>query len=107
MGSTDIKFVNTAEHVGIIRSTSGNLPHIQQRIASHKKNLGSILYAGMSRRHRANPLSSLRAEKTFCLPVLFSGMGALILTKPEKDIISFYVKSTTENLLKLHPTAHC
>ena len=103
MGSTDIKFVNTAEHVGIIRSTSGNLPHIQQRIASHKKNLGSILYAGMSRRHRANPLSSLRAEKTFCLPVLFSGIGALILTKPEKDILSFYVKSTTENLLKLHP----
>ena len=45
----------------------------------------------------------MRAEKTFCLPVLFSGIGALILTKPEKDILSFYVKSTTENLLKLHP----
>ena len=103
LGSTNIKFVNIAEHVGIMRSTSGNLPHIQQRIASHKKSLGSILYSGLSRRHRANPLSSLKAEKTFCSPVLFSGVGALILTKPERDVLSSYVKTTTENLLKLHP----
>ena len=35
MGDTPIEFVDHAEHVGIIRSTSGNLPHIQQRISSH------------------------------------------------------------------------
>ena len=40
MGATNIEFVSTAEHVGIIRSTSGNLPHIQQRICSHKRALG-------------------------------------------------------------------
>ena len=57
----------------------------------------------MSRRHRANPLSSLRAEKTFCSPVLFSGVAALILSRTEKDSLVSYVKTTTQNLLKLHP----
>ena len=103
LGSTNLEFVDVAEHVGIMRSPSGNLAHIQQRIASHKGSLGSILYAGMSRHHRANPLSSLRAEKTFCSPVLFSGVAALILSRTEKDTLVSYVKKTIENLLKLHP----
>ena len=103
LGPTNIKFVNVAEHVGVTRSTSGNLPHIQQRIASHKKSLCGILYAGLSRRHRANPLSSLKAESTFCSPVLFSGVGSLILSRPEIETLSSYVKTTIENLLKLHP----
>ena len=84
LGETNIDFVSVAEHVGIMRSNSGNLPHIHQRITSHNRALGSILYAGMSRHHRANPLSSLQAEKTFCSPVRFSGVGALILSKSEK-----------------------
>ena len=103
LGSTNLEFVDVAEHVGIMRSPSGNLPHIQQRIACHKRSLASILYAGMSRRHRANPLSSLRAEKTFCSPVLFSGVAALILSRTEKNTLASYVKKNTENLLKLHP----
>ena len=103
LGTTNLDFVNVAEHVGVMRSTSGNLPHIQQRITSHKKSLGSILQSGMSRRHRANPLSSLQAEKTFCSPVLFSGVAALILSRTEKDCLVSYVKTTTQNLLKLHP----
>ena len=102
MGQTDISFVDTAEHVGIVRSVSSNLPHIQERILSHMKALASVLFSGMSRRHRANPLSSLRVEKTFGSPVLFSGVGSLILNKSELDVISHHVKTTTENLLKLH-----
>ena len=102
IGNTDIPFVETAEHVGIIRSVSGNLPHIQQRIVSHRKALASILFTGMSRRHRANPLASIRAEKIFGTPVLFSGMAALILKKSETEIISHHVKITLQGLLKLH-----
>ena len=38
-----IKFVDQAEHVGVLRSTCGNLPNILERVASFKKALGSIL----------------------------------------------------------------
>ena len=58
---------------------------------------------GMAKRHRANPLASLRAETIFSTPVLYSGMASLLLTKSEIDILSRHVKVTTENLLKLHP----
>ena len=34
---------DTAEHVGVLRSVSGNLPHILQRILCHKRALGQIL----------------------------------------------------------------
>ena len=33
IGETKIEFADTAEHVGVLRSTSGNLPHIMKRIA--------------------------------------------------------------------------
>ena len=102
IGDTTIPFVDTAEHVGILRSVSGNLPHIHQRIVKHKKALASILFTGMARRHRASPLASLQAERIFGSPVLFSGMAALILNKSEVEIIAQHVKQTVQNLLKLH-----
>ena len=98
-----IPFSDTAEHVGVIRSPGGNLPHIHQRLVSHKKALGAILFTGMSRRHRANPLAAIRAEKIFGSPVLFSGLPSLILSKGEIELISAHVKQTLEGLLKLHP----
>ena len=97
-----IPFVESAEHVGVIRSISGNLPHIHQRLVNHKKSLAAILFTGMSRRHRANPLAAIRAEKIFGAPVLFSGMATLILNKSEIVILSLHVKQTIEGLLKLH-----
>ena len=100
MADTTIPFTNTAEHVGVIRSVTGNLPHINNRTAAHKRALASILSAGMSRRHRANPLASLRAEKVFGEPVLFSGIASLILSKTEIDIISAHVKNTLQG----HPS---
>ena len=81
IGDTRIEFADTAEHVGILRSTSGNLPHIHQRIVNHKKSLAQILSMGLSRRHRANPVAALRAESIFSTPVLFSGIASLYLTK--------------------------
>ena len=39
----DIKFVDSAEHVGIVRSTAGNLPTILARFTTNKKALGAVL----------------------------------------------------------------
>ena len=102
IGETNIPFTDSAEHVGIIRSVYGNLPHIHQRLVSHKRALNGILFTGMSRRHRANPLAGIRAEKIFGSPVLFSGLASLILCKSEVDVISHHVKETVQNLLKLY-----
>ena len=102
ISNNKIPSVISAEHVGVLRSVTGNLPHIQQRLSSHRKALSAILYSGMARRHRANPLASLRANTIFGIPVLFSGLASLILNKHETDIISQHLKETVQNLLKLH-----
>ena len=98
-----IPFASTAEHVGVLRSVSGNLPHIHQRLINHKRSLAQILSMGMAKRHRANPVAALRAEMIFSTPVLFSGIASLLLSKSEVDILAQHVKVTIENLLKLHP----
>ena len=103
IGNIPIQFASTAEHVGVVRAVSGNLPHIHQRILSHKRALAKILSMGLSRRHRANPVAALRAETVFATPVLFSGMASLIITKAESSILAQHVKETTERLLRLHP----
>ena len=103
IGDTRIEFVDTAEHVGVLRSTSGNLPHIHQRIVSHKRSLAQILSMGLSRRHRANPIAALRAENIFSTPVLYSGIASLNLTKSEIATLARHLKETTQNILKLHP----
>ena len=102
IGETYIDFVPTAEHVGILRSVSCNLAHLQQRVSSHQKALSGILSSGMARRHRANPLASLRAEKIYGIPVLFSGVATLILSKAEINVLDHQVKKTIQNFLKLH-----
>ena len=102
IGDQKIEFASDAEHVGTIRSPSGNLPHILQRLVSHKKTLGAILNMGLSRRHRANPLACIRAETIYAIPVLFSGLASLVLNKTEVDAIALHVKETLQNLLKLH-----
>ena len=102
IGDTVIPHVDTAEHVGVVRSVCGNLPHIQQRLASHRRALSAILFSGMARRHRANPVASLRAHRIFATPVLFSGLATLILNKQETETIHRHVKETIQNLLKLH-----
>ena len=47
LNGTKIDFVDKAEHVGVIRSVDGNLPHILNRKTSHKKALGAVLVAVM------------------------------------------------------------
>lgn len=97
-----------AEHVGIIRSVSGNLPHILQRLSSHQNKMAAVMHAGIGRGHRGNPAASLKLESLYCTPVLLSGLGALVLKKTEVEIIDNHLNLTLQNLMKLHDkTPHC
>ena len=99
--NTQIKFSDTAEHVGIVRSSSSNLPHILDRIASHRKSLFAVLPAGLARRHNANQAAALSVHNTFSLPVLLSGVAALSLSTGEYNVLDKHFKSTLKALLKL------
>ena len=96
-----VSFVDEADHVGIIRSTSGNLPHISGRLSAHRKALLAVLPLGLARGHHGNPAASLRINKIYATPVLFSGMGSLILSSAEINMLENYTKKTVQNLQKL------
>ena len=98
-----IDFVHSAEHVGILRSIDGNLPNLLSRLTAHKKALAAVLYTGMSRRHRGNPAASLKVNQIYGVPVLLSGLGALVLLNSEIDMLDHHHKATQENLLRLLP----
>ena len=100
---SQVEFVQEAEHVGVVRSTSGgNMAHILQRISSHKKVLASICSAGMSKGHRGNPAASLRVHMLHATPVLLSGVASLVLTKKERSVLDTHYKSTVQRLQRLH-----
>ena len=96
-----IGFSNIAEHVGVLRSNDGNLPHILNRISCHKKSLGATLAVGIARGHRANPLVGLRIEKVYATPVLLSGLGSLVLSEKEITRLDQHYKVTSQNIQKL------
>ena len=99
-----IKFKDNAEHVGIIRSVSGNLPNIIQRISAHKKAVGAVLSNGLAKHHSANPAARLKVEQIYGTPVLLSGLGSLVLKKPEQSQISTHHRNTLLSLLQLLPS---
>jgi hypothetical protein len=45
-----VEFTSEAEHVGVLRNTSGNMPNIMNRIAEHKQGLKSSLASWEQRR---------------------------------------------------------
>ena len=92
-----------AEHVGVLRSTEGNLPHVMKRILSHKKALRATLSSGLARSHRGNVAASIRIQNLYGTPVLFSGLSSLVLSKAEINLVEQHFKSIIQNLLKLHP----
>ena len=101
INNTHIDFVPTTEHVGIIRSNSGNLPHLQHRISSHSKALYSVLPAGLARNQSANPAASLRVESLYALPVLLSGVAPLLLNSQELKVIHSHHRICLQNIQKL------
>ena len=95
-----IDFSNQAEHVGVLRSTEGNLPHILGRIVAHKKALGSVLFCGAARNHRGNLAAAIKIEKLHAMPVLFSGVASLVLSNSEVNLLDQHYTCTLRNLLK-------
>ena len=83
INSSQIEFTSQAEQVGVLRSGSGNLPNILQRVASFKKTLGSLLSCGFTKGHTSNPVASLKILNTFATPVLLSGLNSLVLSVRE------------------------
>ena len=92
-----------AYHVGIIRSQLGNQPSIMARISAHKKAMSAVLHVFLARGHRGNPAAGLRVETTYGLPVLLSGLSALVLTKADEDLINNHHKEMISNIQRLLP----
>ena len=104
MDSLRIPFSKEAEHVGILRSTNtGALVSVIARISAHTKALHAVLPAGLARRHFSNPAASLRIHQLYGLPVLLSGLAALVLGKAELEALDHQHKITLERLLRLYP----
>ena len=53
--------------------------------------------------HRSNPRASLRIEQLFGIPVLMSGLGGLIISTKEENLINQHHKLTISGLQRLHP----
>ena len=103
-----IEFVDSTEHVGILRSPSGNLPHILSRLAAHRKSIFSILPVGIAMAHRGNPAVNLKTHSIHCIPVLFSGVGCLALNSSEVKLLNQHINLTVQRLQKLpQKTPHC
>ena len=58
-----------------------------------------MLPAGLARRHSGNPAAALRVELLYALPVLLSGLAALVLGKPELEALDHHHKLKLEGLL--------
>ena len=70
----NIAFSEDAEHVGVLRSVNGNLPHLLSRFVAHRRAMHAILPAGSAKSHRGNPAANLITYRTYGTPVLFLGL---------------------------------
>ena len=98
-----INFVDSAEHVGMVRSSSGNSVTILTRFTAHKNALRAVLHAGVARGHRGNPAASLHVDQVYGIPVLLSGLGPLVLSKPELSLITKHHRDIISNIQRLLP----
>ena len=98
----EIIFSESAEHVGVIRSCEGNMPHIMSRISAHRKAMYATLSSGMAQKSRANPMVGLKLEAVYGLPVLMSGIACLVLAEHEICTLDKHLKDTYLNIQKLH-----
>ena len=96
-----IPFSDSAEHVGVTRSICGNGPAIFARFSAHQKALGALLHQGIAKGHRANPCFSLKVVQLYATPVLFSGLGALILSSKEAESVETHYRETLRQILRL------
>ena len=70
--------------------------------------MAAVLHCGAARNHRANPAAALKLEHLYGTPVLLSGLGSLVLTKPEINQVNSHHKESLQYLLRLLPnTPQC
>ena len=99
-----IPFSEEAEHVGILRCTqTGNMPSLLARMSAHNRALFAVLPSGIARHHNSNAAASLKVEKLYGLPVLLSGLAALVLNTKELEALDHHHKEKLERLQKLYP----
>ena len=99
-----IPFSRQAEHVGILRCTSpGSMSAVQARVTAHTRAMHAVLPAGLARHHRGNPAAALKIQQLYGMPVLLSGLAALVLGKPELEALDHHHKVKLERLLRLYP----
>ena len=104
MNGLNIPFFKEAEHVGILRCTKpGNMPSLLARMSSHNRALLAVLPAGIARHHNGNAAAALRVEKLYGLPVLLSGLAALVFSQAEQETLDHHHKVKLERLQKLYP----
>ena len=96
-----IGFSESAEHVGVIRSREGNMPHIMSRLSAHRKALYATLASGVAQKSRANPMVGLKLEAVYGVPVLMSGIACLVLNEHEITTLDKHLKDTYLNIQKL------
>ena len=90
--------------MGILRYTKpGNSPSLLARMSAHNRALFAVLPAGIAQHHSSNAAASLHVEKLYGLPVLLSGLAALVLSNAEQDILDHHHKEKLEHLQKLYP----
>ena len=58
--------------------------------------------AGLARNHHSNPVAKLRVHAVYCVPVLFSGLASLVLSREEVRIVDKHYQITLQNILTLH-----
>ena len=102
-----VKFASEAEHVGVTRNVSGNIPHIMNRIAAYKTAMGSVLSAGLAKGHQGNPAAGLRFHQLYATPRYFSGLATLALTKSKTSLIDYQYRNMLEKIQKLHDKTPC
>ena len=84
-----------------MRSTSGNMPNIINRVAAFKKAMGAVVSCGLAKGRRTNPAVSLRVLTIYGTPVLMSGLSSLVLSSKEVSCIDQQHKRTLQNIIKL------
>ena len=97
-----VSFTDEFEHVGVVRSISGNIPNIMCRIGVHKSCMNYVLSAGLARSHSGNPAASLKVHQMYGASKLFSGLASLVLSKQEIRIIDSHYQQVVQNLQRLH-----
>ena len=104
MAGLRIPFSLQAEHVGILRcSAPGNMASVLARTTAFNRALHAVTPAGLARRHRGNPAAGLKVLQLYGLPVLLSGLGSLVLSKKEFEVLDFSHKVALERVLRLYP----